>query len=277
MAVSAELTALVKQVPGNDGEWYKGVKWDDAAKTCDGVLTNTPQNVAGLVASLNEVDNGKDFQPRYLLRILTTYVGRPEKAAAKDAVVDALVAALAGDYPKSVKGTVLRELQFLADKRAAAALAPFLADEVLNADAANALLNIREGAIDLFLAALPKATGQSRTTIVQALGTLGNPAAIGALQTAAATEKEEETQLAALWGLARLGDAGSVDVLLKASDAPAGWTRSQAGNACLLLAEKLAATGRKADATRIYEHLKETRTDKSETYLQDLATRALSS
>jgi len=273
MAVSTELSTLIKQIPGNDGDWFKGLKWEDAAKICDGILSNTPQNVAGLVAALNEVDNGKDFQPRYLLHILSVYVGRPEKAAAKAAVVDALAGELAANHPSSIYGTIIRELQFLCDKKAAKAIAPFLTDDTLYPDAANALLTIREGSTELLLAALPKANARCRAMIVETLGTLGDPAALPALK-AAAAEKEEDTRLAALWGLARMGDAGSIDLFLEASDAPAGWARIQAAEACMSLASKLVAAGKKTEATKIYGHLKETRAP-NETYLRDAAARAM--
>ncbi len=46
-------------------------------------------------------------------------------------------------------------------------------------------------------------------------------------------------------------------------------------NALLLLAEKLQAMGKKADAAKIYGQLKETRTDKEEAYVRDAATRGL--
>ena len=273
MAITAELTALLKQVPGNDGDWYKGMKWDDAGKVCDGVLANAQQNIAGIIQSLKDIDDGKDFQPRYLLHILAAYVGSPDKAAAKGTMVDVLIAALNADFSKPVKGTVIRELQFLADKKAAKAIAPFLADADQNADAAKALLTF-SGTTDLFLAALPKATERCRTTIIESLGSLGDPTALPAL-TEAATDKDDDTKVVAFWGLARLADPSSVDVMIKASDAPASWVRIQAGEACIRMAERLVAAGKKAEAAKIYQHLKETRTDPTEAYVKDLATRAL--
>src|SRR5579862_5753808 len=131
MAVAPELAPILKQVPGNDGDWYKGIKWDDANKVCEAVLANPQQNITALIRALNDIDDGKDFQARYLLHILAAYVGSPDRAAAKGAMVDALIAALGAEYSNPVKGTVIRELQFLADKKAAKAIAPFLADETL--------------------------------------------------------------------------------------------------------------------------------------------------
>ncbi len=58
-----------------------------------------------------------------------------------------------------------------------------------------------------------------------------------------------------------MGDAGSVDALIKAADGDPGWKRIQATKNCMVLAEKLAAAGKKSEAARIYAHLEKTRSD----------------
>ena len=88
-------------------------------------------------------------------------------------------------------------------------------------------------------------------------------------------DPDREVRLAAGWGLARLGDAGSVDALLKAADVEPGWERIQATKHCLVLAEKLTAAGKKDVARRIYTHLRSTRMDPSEQYIRDAAEKAL--
>jgi len=50
----------------------------------------------------------------------------------------------------------------------------------------------------------------------------------------------------------------------------------EAGKDCLVLAEKLAAAGKKDVAAKIYTHLRNTRTDPSEKYIRDAAEKALS-
>ena len=54
--------------------------------------------------------------------------------------------------------------------------------------------------------------------------------------------------------LANAGDPGSVQTLIEATAAE-GQERVRAASACLLLAERLTAAGRKADAAKVYEHL----------------------
>ena len=78
------------------------------------------------------------------------------------------------------------------------------------------------------------------------------------------------------WALANIGDAGTVDLLLKAADRDKeGYERIKATHSCLLLAENLTAAGKKKEAARIYSHLKETRTELGERHIQEAATKGL--
>ena len=62
---------------------------------------------------------------------------------------------------------------------------------------------------------------------------------------------------------------------IKAAGVGPGYERIKATSNALLLAERLLAAGKKAEAARIYTHLKETRTDASEKYVREIATEAL--
>jgi len=121
--------------------------------------------------------------------------------------------------------------------------------------------------------ALPRAEGKCWLNIVQGLGALADAQSVGDLQKAL-RDPDREVRLAAGWGLARIGDAGSVDLLLKAADTE-GWERIQATKACLMLAEKLLAAGNRGQAQRIYKHLSDTRIDPDEQYVRDAAKNAL--
>ena len=116
--------------------------------------------------------------------------------------------------------------------------------------------------------------GAPRLTTIQALGVLADGGSTEALRKAAADE-DPETRLAAVWGLARIGDAGAVEIATKASDVEPAFERIKATSNALLLAEKLLAAGKKGDAAKIYRHLKETRSDPSEAYVRDLAQEGL--
>jgi HEAT repeat protein len=179
---------------------------------------------------------------------------------------------LEGDAPKAVKATLIRELQVAGCAAAAPVLGKFLADDELYTWAASALLAIRQGAAGEFRNALPAAKGRAKATIIQNLGLLGDAEALAAIRQAA-NDGDGDVRLAVCGALANLGDEGSVDILIKASNAE-GWERIQAAKACLVLAENLAAAGKKPAAEKIYRHLMETRKD-DEKYLRDLAAAAL--
>jgi hypothetical protein len=110
--------------------------------------------------------------------------------------------------------------------------------------------------------------------MIQALGVLRDAGSVEALRKAAGDE-DRDTRLAALWGLANIGDAGSADLALKAADAAAGWERIEATNACLLLAENLQAAGKKAEAAKIGKHLRDKRADPEEAHVREAAERLL--
>jgi hypothetical protein len=92
---------------------------------------------------------------------------------------------------------------------------------------------------------------------------------------AALKDTDREIRLAAAMGLAKIGDTGAPDLLLKAADGSQGWERIEMTKFCLVLAENLAAAGRKSDAAKIYTHLRDTRKDPTEKYICEAAERGL--
>ncbi|MFI5381479.1 MAG: HEAT repeat domain-containing protein, partial [Tepidisphaerales bacterium] len=118
--------------------------------------------------------------------------------------------------------------------------------------------------------ALTTATARPRLAIVQALGGLRDAAATDALLQAA-TDPDTDVRLAAIWSLSRAGVVAAIDVVTKATDAPENWPRTQATRAAFLLAETLAAAGQKPDATCIFRHLIDTRTDPKEAHVRAAA------
>jgi len=273
MAENTNVEQLVASIPDLDkGGKIDGPKPEDAAKTFEALLTGGREAIDKLLGMIREVDNGEDWKARYVLHGLAVYVCRPSKAEQRGLVVGAIVAKLQGDAPKAVKATLIRELQVAGCVGVAQVLGKFLADDELYTWAASALLAIRQDAAGEFRNALPAAKGRAKATIIQNLGLLGDAEAIAAIRQAA-NDGDGDVRLAVCGALANLGDEASVDILIKASNAE-GWQRIQAAKACLVLAEKLAAAGKKPAAEKIYRHLKETRKD-DEKYLRDLAKAAM--
>ena len=262
---------LVDRIPPLDkGGTFTAPPWAEAIEIFDAVLKD--DGVSAVIDLLKPVDDGQDYKARYVLHAMAQYLGRPGKEAARARFSTALASSLSSEKPASIRGYLARQLQVIGGREAVPALGKALADSDIFEDAAQALLAIREGAAEEFRKALPALTGPARLTALQALGTLKDVEAIDAFRQAAA---EPETRLVATWALANTGDAGSVDLVLKAADVEPGYDRIKGTSACLLLAERLLAAGKKADAVRIYKHLEATRTDPSEAYVRELAVEGL--
>jgi HEAT repeat protein len=172
------------------------------------------------------------------------------------------------------KAFLCQELQWAGRKEAAPALGKLLLSEALVDPAAMALVAIRDGATDELLSALPRATGKCRASIVDGLAALAEPKAAPALKQAV-QDPDREVRVAAGAGLAKLGDASAVDLLIKAAGAKPGWERVQATKNCLVLAENLLTAGNKIAAVKIYAHLRNSRSDPAERYVRDVAEKAL--
>lgn len=249
-----------------------------AEELCEQVLAGGRARLAELIRLLRDPadPNFKNYKPEYLLHCLSVYLARPGKAAQRRWLVDALVAALAEpDRPATVRAILVRELQWIGDTQAVGALGKLLTNATLCAEAASALLAINpQAAAQQFRQALPRATGRCRLVVVQGLAQAAQ-AQDAARLTEALTDADREVRLAAAWGLARLGLPSAVDALLKAADVEPGYERIKMTQACLLLAERLAANDNKSAAARIYSHLRNTRTDPKEQYVREAAGQAL--
>lgn len=305
MPVTDELKKLVDQMPDADRRgMYSNVYEEKKPKPKEGEKEKAPEppgepkaykdvdkerieaaiaeihkggrdNLLGLIDLLVEpVTKNEEAKPHYALHALALHVCKLEDKAARKEFADTLASQLGGNRPKPVQAYLCQELGTAGGKDAAPALGKLLTDDELCDPAARALTAIREGAAEQFRAALPKATGKCRLAIVQNLGVLADAEAVAALK-AAAADGDPDTRMAAVWALANVGDAGSVDLAIKASDAKPGWERIQNTKSCLLLAERLIAAGKKAEAARIYTHLRDSRTDASEKYVREAAEQGL--
>jgi HEAT repeat protein len=213
-------------------------------------------------------------KPHYALHCLGNHILQIKDEAARREFGQTLASQIGGSRSKAIQAYLCQELQSFGRGEATAALGQVLCDEDLSAPAAMALVAIREGAAPPLRAALSQSKGACKLNIVQALGQIGDRESIPALR-ALASDEDREVRLAAGWGLARMGDAGSVDPLIQAADVEPGWERIQATKNCLVLAEKLAAAGQQAPAAKIYAHLRDTRTDPHEKYVRDAAEKGL--
>ncbi len=278
---SIDVAKLVAQIPDadepkNDSK-FTGPPWEAGARICDAILAGGREAILQLIAMLRDPDDQGpgDFKAGYVLHCLALHAGRPGKEAERRVLAEAMVAGIRGDKPsRAVQGLLIRELRVAGGKEVVEALGKALLDDDLCEDAAQALLAIRDGAVPYLRSALAKAKGKSRVTLAQALGVVRDAESVAALKDAIA-DPDRALRIAAAWALANIGDVGAVDALKNAAGAEDGWERIQATKACLLLAERLGAAGRKAEAEGLYTHLRDSRKEPAEAYVREAAERGL--
>jgi hypothetical protein len=276
MAASEDLKNLVNQLPDPDrrGMYCTDIDKAKIEQTIAAIHQGGKDNVLGLIDLLAEPGQSGGAKPHYALHCLGNHLLQIKDEAARREFCQAIASQIGGSRPKVIQAYLCQELQSFGHNEAVSALGSVLCDDDLSSPAAMALVAIWEGAALPLRAALPKAKGACKLNIVQALGQVGDRESIPALRSLVSNE-DREVRLAAAWGLARMGDAGSVERLIQAAGVEPGWERIQATKHCLVLAEKLAAAGDKAGADKIYAHLRDTRTDPQEKYIRDAAQRGL--
>ncbi len=276
MKPSPKLKSLVDRMPDPDDRGaLTEIDKDRTEKTVGEISQGGRENVLGLIDMLVEPGQGDDVKPHYALHCSAVYVSGLEDDKPRAELSQTLASEIGGDRPKGVQKYLVQELQAAGGPEAVAALGKALSDEELCEPAAQALVAIGDGAAEPLRAALANAQGKCRLTILQSLGVLRDAASVNAFKEALADE-DLDFRLAAAWALANIADPGSADLLLQAAEAD-GWERIQATDACLSLAENLAAAGKRAEAAKIYTQLQNTRTDPSERHVREAAERALAS
>jgi len=267
----SDLAELINRLPDPD---ERGLLSTIDKETVDDVTSRIHEGgrttLRALVDLLAEPGQGDDVKPRYALHCLAVYVCKLGDRQGRRAFAKALASELGGDRPKAVQEYLIQQLQVAGGQESVPALGQMLLDEQLCEAAAQALTAIGDGAAEQFRGALPKVPGKSRLTVIQNLGVLRDVRSADAIKEALGDE-DREVRLTAGWALANIGDASSADLLLKAADAQEAYERIKATKACLLLAERLLAAGKKEPAAKIYRHLHGTRSGPDEAYICELA------
>jgi len=279
--IKPNVAALVEQMPEVDHpgkpSTFTGPDPAVAERIFAEIFTGGRASLLELLAILRTPcdEDFKNYKAGYVLHGLALRAGRPGNEKQRRLLAETLASQLdSRKHSKAVKAFLMQELQTVGGREAVKALGKHLLDDDLCEPATQALLSIREGAAEALRAALPKTKGKSRATIIQALGVLRDARSAAALKKSL-DDADGDARLAAAWALARIGDPGAMDAMLKLADKAEGWERIQLTNACLLLAENRAA-GKKADAARIYTHLRDTRQDPKERHVREAAEKALS-
>jgi hypothetical protein len=272
---SSALAELINRLPDPDEQ---GLLSNIDKEIVDSVVSRIKEggqkSLSGLIDMIVEPGGGDDVKPRYALHYLAVQMCKPDEEKSRRIFTETLAKQLGGDKPKAVQTYLIQQSQVVGGKEVVPALGKILIDEELYESAAQALVAIGNGAAEQLRNALPKVDGKMKLTIIQNLGVLRDAESVNTLKNALGDD-DREIRLAAGWGLANIGDAGSVDLLLKAADAEDRYERIKATKACLLLAERLLAAGKKDLAVKIYEHLRDTREGTDEMYVCDAANKGL--
>jgi hypothetical protein len=264
------LVALVNKMPEPDdrGMYCTDIDKDKIENAIARIHKGGRDNIIGIIDMLVEPGKGDDIKPHYALHCIAVHVCTLDEGRRR-AFAQTLASQIGGDRPKAVQKYLIRELQVCGGREVVGTLGQVLTDEDLCEPAAQALVAIGDGAGEQLRKALLKVKGKCRLTVVQNLGVVRDAGAVGGLREAV-NDEDRDVRIAAVWALANIGDAGSIDVVLRAGGSE-GWERIQAHKSCLLLAERLLDSGNKNEAVRIYTHLRNTRKDESERYIVEAA------
>jgi HEAT repeat protein len=278
MAASEKVKALVARMPEPDkGGTYADMD-DEKAKTIEkvvaGLLEAGRAGADGLIDLLVEPGKGDDLKAHFALHVLAVRVTEPGREKLRAELARAVASQVASDRPKGVRKYLIEQLQIAGGKESLGPLGKALLDADLCDVAARALAAIGEGAADVLLAAAPKVPARCRLSIIKKLAVLRAKQAAGLFRKALADD-EPNIRIAAAWGIARIADASAADALLECADAHTDWERVNQTDACMELAENLAAAGNKPAAAAIYAHLHKTRTDAADSHIRAAAQKGL--
>jgi hypothetical protein len=272
---AAQLKLLVDKMPSKDGRgMYTQIDGDEVSKAIAALDASGRAGVLGLIDLLAGPGEKDDTKPHYALHALALHIINSEDAKGQVEFTKAVASQIGGERPKAIQRYLCQLLQTAGGEEVVSALGEVLTDAELCESAAQALLAIGAGATEQLRAALPQASGSCRLTVVQSLGVAADSSSAAALRVAT-TDKERDVRIAAAWALGNIGDAGSVETVLKAADATDVYERRKQADAAFLLAERLATAGKKAESTKVYQHLRDTRTDKTESHVRQAAEKAL--
>ncbi len=203
--------------------------------------------------TLKTYDWGDD--PKALQAIDEAIVASHGDAAARAALEQKLLDALAGGLSRSAQDHVCRRLRIVGTARSVEPLAAMLADENTSHIARYALERIPdEKAAAALREGLPKVDNKLKPGMIGSLGTRRDEKSIGAIAKCLG-DSDLNVARSAAQSLALIGTpAAAKELAAFAKNAPASM-KLPAADACLTCAEHLLAAGQKSDALALYRQL----------------------
>ncbi|MDP6446637.1 MAG: HEAT repeat domain-containing protein [Pirellulaceae bacterium] len=268
---NAELQRIVDQLPDPDNRQMLTTNIDKERmeKTAAALAGGGKAYVLGLIEMLGEPGTVEDSKPHLALHLVTNRPLVAKNERQRKEFCEAIASQVSNDMLSNYNRAYLcQELQWAGRDEACPALGAALLNEDLTDAAATALAAIGgERAASQLRAAAGEAQGKCRANIMDALAALDDPNSTETLRQGL-EDKDREVRIAAAIGLANVGAVDAANTLLATADAAKGWERTQLTKSCLVLAENLAAAGKKQEARRIYESLKKSRSENSEAHVE---------
>lgn len=259
-----DIPSLVKHFPAATSDLEKEYNTQILSLGSDGIYQ--------ICRMLLPPGQGDDHAARYALNGLANYVSRPGAESETAIYLQAVHKAIASSANSEITAFLIRRLQAVAHNDSVEILAGFLHRERLCDPAAQALLAIgSDVATQALKQALATAQGNSRITIVQALGQLRCGEAVKQILPIASSDNETLRQVA-LYALANIGDPVAAESLDQAYQSA---TDRNVSTHYLLFARRLAEKGYRAQAEKILRTILKTKTGSDQAHLRVSALTAL--
>jgi hypothetical protein len=195
--------------------------------------------------------------PAVLIPIDQAVMGFHGNAAERAALEQRLAGHLGAAYSSVARSFVCRELAIIGSAASVPALAPLLLDDELSVFARQALERIPGPEADKALRdAIAKSRGRTRIGIINSVAVRRDPRSVSSLVKAAS--EEPEATAAAAKALGEIGTTESAKALetFRGKGTPA--QRLAVADAFLICAERLVASGERAQAVKMIEPLTDT-------------------
>ena len=239
--VTTKIADLLAQLPARDAAQLARNMKEVADLGADGYATL----LGGLVAP----GKGNNAQIEYAVGGFSAAASKNESW--RKLAETAYCKALGTLADKQNKAFVISQFELVGTDAAVSCLAAYLTDAQLADESSRALVKIHTAAaVDALVAALPKASGQAKLSIIEALGHTDSKEAAKVIAGLIGSDSDKNLQKVGLYALAHIGDESSEPVLLKAAE-QAGYKYDQtnAVAALLVYAQKMAAANPSAVAS----------------------------
>ncbi len=232
------------------------LKVDSAAKAAALAAPIGPGNIVEVEDLLGKI-KGYDFgQSRENLTRLSDIIrDSASNSDLRKQIEKRLAAFLGTDATYAAKQFACRQLALIGTEGSVAALAPMLTNDEYSDMARYALEPIPGTAVDEALRkALGEAQGKTKVGIINTLGVRKDTKAVASLAELVG-DANQMVASAAVAALGRIADKAATDALAKAKDKLTGVLQTEALDAYLKCADRIAASGDKAAALAIYDQV----------------------